>query len=115
MRRFLSPKRIRLALQGLKSVRAGGGPSRIKLVNVSDPKGLIPTSELTFEVEAQDGSVNRIQTAVPLPPLYTWGYRIARKLHLPLVSSLDPTKVHFDVKVPRRGAREADVPAGASR
>ncbi|MFN2612392.1 MAG: hypothetical protein ABR536_03360 [Solirubrobacterales bacterium] len=103
MRRFLSPKRIRLALQGLKGVRAGGGPRRIKLVNVTEPKGLIvPTSELTFEVEAKDGTANRIKAPVPMPFFYGWGYRIGRALHLPVLSRFDPKKVRFDIKVPRR-------------
>lgn len=103
MRKFLSPKRIRLALAGLKGVHAGGGPKRIKLVNVTEPRGLIvPTSQLTFEVEALDGTVNKIETAVPMPFLYGWGYRLGKALHVPLLSRFDARKVRFDVKVPRR-------------
>jgi hypothetical protein len=104
MRRFLSPKRIKLALRGLRSVRRGGGPRRIKLLNLTEPKGLIVgTSMATFEVEALDGTVETIETAIPIPFLYSWGYRIGRKLHLPILRSFDPQRVHFDVKVPRRG------------
>jgi hypothetical protein len=104
MRKFLSPKRIKLALRGVKSVRRGGGPRRIKLLNLTDPKGLIVgTSMATFEVEALDGTVETIETAIPIPFLYSWGFRIGRKLHLPILRSLDPQKVHFDLKVPRRG------------
>jgi hypothetical protein len=103
MRKFLSPKRIKLALRGVKSVRRGGGPRRIKLLNVTEPKGLVVgTSMATFEVEAMDGTVEVIETAIPIPFLYSWGYRIGRKLHLPILRSFDPTKVHFDLKVPRR-------------
>jgi hypothetical protein len=103
MRRFLSPKRIKLALRGVKSVRRGGGPRRIKLLNVTEPKGLIVgTAMATFEVEALDGTVETIETAIPIPFLYSWGYRIGRKLHLPILRSFDPTRVHFDLKIPRR-------------
>jgi hypothetical protein len=109
MRRFLSRKRIRLALQALKSVRAGGGPRRIKLVDVAEPKGVIvPTAMATFEVEALDGTSNRIEVPLPMPFLYGWSYRLGRALHLPLLSSFDPKKVRFDIKVPRR-RREADL------
>lgn len=111
MRQFLSRKRIRLALQALKSMRAGGGPRRIKLVDVAEPKGVIvPTSMLTLEVEALDGASNRIEVPVPMPFLYGWSYRLGRALHLPLLSRFDPKKLRFDIKVPRRARREADLP-----
>jgi hypothetical protein len=108
MRKFLSPKRIKLALRGVKSVRRGGGPRRIKLIDLTEPKGLlVGTSMATFEVEAVDGSVETIETPIPIPFLYSWGYRIGRKLHLPILSRFDPKKVKFDFKVPRRGKRGA--------
>jgi hypothetical protein len=103
MRKLLSPKRIRLALRGVKGVRAGGGPRRIRLLNVAEPKGLIvSTAEVVMEVEALDGTVQRIETVVPIPFFYSWGYRIGRKLHVPVLRSFDPQSLRFDVKVPRR-------------
>src|ERR1044072_2557925 len=105
MRKFLSPKGIKLALQGEMSVRRGGGPRRIKLRNLTKPKGLIVgPSMATFEVEAMDGTVETIETAIPIPFLYSWGYRIGQRLHLPILRRFDPEKVHFDLKVPRRRA-----------
>ena len=112
MRKLLRPKYIREAARQIGIVRNHGGPKRIHVLHVGRPHGLIVNaSDLLLEVEAKDGTHHRIETAVPLPFLYAWAYRLSRILHVPLVSWLDPERVHFSVSVPRRGSRR---PAQAS-
>lgn len=104
MRKLLRPKYIREAVRQLRIVRKHGGPRRIHVMHVGQPKGLIiNASDLLLEVEAKDGTRHRIETAVPLPFFYAWAYRLARLLHVPLVSRLDPERVSFSVPVPGRG------------
>jgi hypothetical protein len=104
VRRLLRPKYIREALRQLGIVRKHGGPKRVHVQHVGRPHGLIlNVSELVLEVEAKDGSRHKIETAVPLPFFYAWAYKLARLLHVPLVSSLDPERLRFSVPVPGRG------------
>ena len=104
MRRLLRPKYIREAVRQLTIVRKHGGPKRFHIVHVGRPHGLIlNVSELELEVEAKDGTRHKIETAVPLPFFYAWAYKLARLLHVPLVSSLDPERLRFSVPVPGRG------------
>jgi hypothetical protein len=44
---------------------------------------------------------------IPVPWLYAWGYRLARRLELPLVSAFDPERVSLDVALPPRRFRHA--------
>lgn len=104
MRKLLRPKYIREAVRQLAIVRKHGGPRRIHVLHVGRPHGLIVNvSELELEVEAKDGTRHKIETAVPLPFLYAWAYRLGRVLHVPVIWRLDPERVHFSVPVPRRG------------
>jgi hypothetical protein len=108
MRKLLRPKYIREAVRQLTIVRKHGGPKRIHVLHVGRPHGLIVNvSELTLEVEAKDGTRHKIETAVPLPFFYAWAYKLARILHIPLISSLDPERVHFSVPVPSRRRTQA--------
>ena len=101
---MLRPKYIREAVRQLGIVRKHGGPRRVHVLHVGRPHGLIlNVSELEVEVEAKDGSRHKIETAVPLPFFYAWAYKLARLLHVPLVSSLDPERLRFSVPVPGRG------------
>jgi len=101
---LLRPKYIREAVRQLGIVRKHGGPRRVHVLHVGRPHGLIlNVSELEVEVEAKDGSRHKIETAVPLPFFYAWAYKLARLLHVPLVSSLDPERLRFSVPVPGRG------------
>jgi hypothetical protein len=103
MRRLLNPKRLRKLYQQIKAVRAGGGPRRIKLKGLSEPRGIfVPSSQVRVEVEARDGSRRELESEVPVPWPYAWGYRLARKLNLPVVSRFDPGRLRFDLKVPGR-------------
>jgi hypothetical protein len=102
--RYLNPFRIRSAVRDIKRVHAGGGPARVRLAGVGEPKGVIvPTSEVVLEVEAHDGTVSRWAPAVPIPWPYAWAWKIARRLRVPLVRSFDPDRVRVDVGVPGRG------------
>jgi hypothetical protein len=100
--RLLDPRRIAHAIKGLRKIRSGGGPRRLRLVKVGKPSGLlIPTSEVVLEIEARDGSVSEFRPEVPVAFPYAWAYRIAVRLGVPLVSDIDPEKFGFDLAVPR--------------
>jgi len=105
MRRFLNPIRLRDNIRKLRAVRRGGGPKRVRVINISDPKGLIaPTSDIELEIEAKDGTVTDIKTVVPVPWPIKWSWQIGRALRLPLVSELDPQKLNnLALTVPGRG------------
>ncbi|MGZ5333564.1 MAG: hypothetical protein ACXWD7_06650 [Solirubrobacterales bacterium] len=102
MRRFLNPRRLWRNVRKLREVRRGGGPKRVRVVNFTEPRGIIaPTSDVELEVEAKDGTVTDIHTIIPIPWPYVWAWRIGRKLKLPLVSQLDPRKLNnLALKVP---------------
>lgn len=101
--RYLNPFRIRAAAREIKRVSSGGGPSKLRLVSVGHPEGwFLPTSEVVLEAKAKDGTVSRWAPAFPVPWPYAWAWRIARKLGVPLVRSLEPEDVGLAVKVPRR-------------
>ena len=101
--KYLNPFRIRDAVRDIRSISGGGGPAKLKLVSVGHPEGLIvPTSEIVLEVTSKDGKKARFAPAMPVPWPYAWAYRVARALKVPLVRSLDPEQVSFEVAVPRR-------------
>ena len=100
---LLNPFRIRDAARRVRSVASGGGPKAIRLVGVGQPEGLIvPTARVTVEVVGRDGKVTTFEPDVPVPFPYAWGYRIARQLGVPLISSLDPRKLQGELKIPGR-------------
>ncbi|MGI9021139.1 MAG: hypothetical protein ACR2G3_10565 [Solirubrobacterales bacterium] len=101
--RYLNPIRIRDIAREIREIVSGGGPSRVRLVRVHEPRGLIvPTAELDLEVDARDGSVHEFTTAVPVPWPAAWSYRLARALGVPFVSEVDHSKrVGLQVPVPR--------------
>ena len=101
--RLLNPFRIRAAVRRIREVSAGGGPAAVRLASVGHPEGwLIPTSEIVLEVRARDGSITRFTPDVPVPFPYAWAYRIARRLGVPLVSTLEPEQLSFELPVPGR-------------
>ena len=94
-------RQIRGALGRLRTVRDEGGPTRIRLERIGRPEGWIfPTSEATVEIEAASGKRVSLTPELPVPWPYAWGYRIARRLGLPLASTLDPEDVALAVPVP---------------
>ena len=103
--RYLNPFRIREAARQIRRVSGGGGPKRLRLVSVGHPAGIfIPTSRITLEVEARDGTKTRFEPDVPVPWPYAWTWRLAHKLGVPLVRSVEPEKLSFSVPVPRRSS-----------
>ncbi len=104
MKKLLNPKVIRELVRQLRVVRRHGGPKRVEVLSVAEPRGILaPFSEVLMDVESKDGTVTRVEAPVPIAWPYAWGYRVAKKLKLPIIRSLDPTRIHFALRVPRRG------------
>ncbi len=102
--RYLNPCLIRSVARDVRRAAGGGGPKRLRLVSVGHPAGLvIPSSTVTLEVEARDGTKTRFTPELPVPWPYAWSWRLARLLRVPLVSSVEPEDLSVSVAVPRRG------------
>jgi hypothetical protein len=96
------PSHLRDTARALGKINDGGGPRRLRLVRMERPEGwFLPSSETTVEVETASGKIVRLSPEFPVPFLYAWGYRLARRLGLPLVSTLDLEDLSFEVPVPR--------------
>jgi|tagenome__1003787_1003787.scaffolds.fasta_scaffold20872619_2 hypothetical protein len=96
-----SLSQLREIRRAVSEVNDGGGPRRVRLQRVGRPDGLIlASSEVSVEVKTTSGRVVRLQPEVPIPFLYAWGYRLARRLGLPLASTLDPEDVSVEIPVP---------------
>lgn len=101
--RLLNPFRIRDAVRQIREVSGKGGPKAIRIAGVSRPEGLFfPTARVTLELIGRDGSVTKFEPELPVPFPYAWAYRVARLLHVPLVSSLEPERLNFSVPIPGR-------------
>jgi hypothetical protein len=97
-----TPSQLQDTAKAIRKINHGGGPRRLRLVRVGRPKGrLLPSSETTVEVETASGKVVRFSSEFPVPFFYAWGYRLARRLGLPLASTIDPEDLSFEVPVPR--------------
>jgi hypothetical protein len=84
-----------------REVRAGGGARRVRLVEVRRPDGLVfPTVSAVVEIETAEGKTVTRRPELPVPFLYAWAYRLAHRLRVPLVSSIEPTDLSVDVPVP---------------
>ena len=44
-------------------------------------------------VEARDRTVAKFAPEIPVPCPYAWGYRLGRRLELPLVSAVEPERI----------------------
>ena len=92
---------LRDTTRAIRKINEGGGPRRLRLVRVERPEGLfLPSTEATVEVETVSGNVVRLSPELPVPFFYAWGYRLARRLGLPLASTLDPDDLTVEVPVP---------------
>lgn len=90
------------AVAQARRVVGGGGPTGLHLRGIEQPTGLfVPSSRLKLEVEARNGAKARWEPEVPLPFPYAWAYRIARWLHVPVISSKDPQDLTLSVTIPR--------------
>lgn len=106
--RYLNPLRIRDAVRDIRRISSGGGPRKLRLVEVGEPEGLlVPTARIVLEVESKDGQVVRFEPQLPVPWPYAWTYRVARRLGVPLVRDYDPKKPSFELSLPRRGRASA--------
>ena len=100
--RLLNPFRIRDAVRGIREA-SGGGPKAIRLAGISYPEGwIVPTARVCLEVVGRDGSLTRFEPNVPIPFPHAWAYRIAHRLRVPLVSSIQPEGFEVEVPIPGR-------------
>jgi len=96
-----SLSQLRDTAGALRRINDAGGPRRLRLVRVGRPEGhFLPSSEATVEVETVSGEVVRLRPELPVPFFYAWAYRLARRLGLPLASTLDPEDLSVEVPVP---------------
>jgi hypothetical protein len=94
-------RQIRETAAGLKRVHEGGGPGRVHLVRVERPDGWItPTSTAVIEVETQSGEMVRIDPVLPVPFVFAWAYRLARRLGVPVATDVGPDDISFAIPVP---------------
>jgi hypothetical protein len=101
MARLFNLRRIQDNLRQLRRVRAEGGPRRVRLERLERPAGWIfPTSEATVAIETNSGAEVRLTPELPVPWPYAWGYRLARRLGLPIAATLDPEDVSVSLPVP---------------
>ena len=101
--RYLNPFRIRAAVREIRRVMGNDGPSAVRLAGVDHPRGwLLPTSTVTIEVIGRNGARERFCPEVPVPFPYAWAWRIARALHVPLVSDVEPERWSVRLPVPGR-------------
>ncbi len=108
-------KSIRATARALRDVERKGGPKRVKLVRVERPKGTFLTdSEVVVEVKTRDGGIVCLNPSLPVPFPYAWAYRIAHRLGVPLVSSVDPEDISFEVPVPGWAWPGGDAPKGGT-
>ena len=101
--RYLNPFRIRDAVREIRRVMGGGGLKLVRLVGDGPPEGIIvPTATVRLEVESKTGRKARFEPALPVWWPLAWTYRISRSLGVPLVSDVDPERLRFELRVPRR-------------
>ena len=102
--RYLNPFWIRAAVCEIRRVFADGRPRLVRIVGVDHPRGwILPSSTVTIEVEGANGRKERFCPELPVPFPYAWAWRIARRLGVPLVRSVEPETLGFEVPVPGRG------------
>jgi hypothetical protein len=85
----------------LRRVHQAGGPKRLRLIKVEHPRGLIfASAQATLDVETNSGKTVRVSPALPVPFLYAWGWRLARRLKVPFISDVDPKDISASIRVP---------------
>lgn len=71
------------------------------LEGLGRPRGWVfPTSEARVGIETRSGARVELTPALPVPWPYAWGYRLARRLGLPLASTLEPEDIRVSMAVP---------------
>ena len=100
--RYLNPFLIRRAVRDIRRV-VGADPKLVRVLGVGHPEGwFVPTSTIELEVEGKNGRKERFSPVIPIPFPYAWAWRIARRLNVPIVRSVEPEKLGFSVPVPGR-------------
>ena len=98
MRALSIPLSLARSAGRIKDVATGGRPKGVRLVEVGHPEGLIfQSSRVVVDVIGGDGRVTRFEPELPVPFPYAWGYRLARRLGVPLVSDVEPSDLGFQV------------------
>ena len=86
---FLAVRRLYVKARDIASAAktfVTGDVRHARIVDVGEPRGLFgPSSEITLEVQGDGNHVHRIQTAMPVPFPAAWGYRLGRRLNLPII------------------------------
>src|SRR5687768_18290513 len=101
MRWWLNPMNFVHGIRDVRKILRGGGPKRVHIAGVGEPEGwFIPAAAVRIEVEARDGTRVELKPRLPVPFTFAWAYRAARRTGVPVVSSLDPDRIRFGVKVP---------------
>jgi hypothetical protein len=111
--RIPGPRTIAATLKQVRQVRANGGPASIRIDSVERPRGLIfPTSELSLSIEARSGATVTLTPELPVPWPWAWGYRLARRLQLPIARSLEPHDFQFSLPIPAAVGRHLAADQG---
>jgi len=84
-----------------------GDIQQARLVAVGDPKGILnPESEVTVELEGDDGAVHTFSRGVPVPFPLAWSYRLGKRFNLPWLRSYLNSLMAFEL---RREGMDVDV------
>ena len=103
MRWYLNPIKLAGAAGKLKSSVAGGGPTSVRITGVGQPRGVIlPRVPISLEIVGRDGHRTAFEPELPVGLYLGYGYRLARWLHLPLISDIDPKTVSGEFRIPGR-------------
>ena len=103
MRWYLNPMNIARTARDIKSVASGGGPKSVRLNGIGSPRGVIlPRVPISLEIVGRDGSRTSFEPELPIGLPLGYGYRLARSLHVPIISDIDPESMRAEVRVPGR-------------
>ena len=100
--RYLNPFFIRDSVRTIRRA-LGSNPKLVRIVAVGHPEGwFLPTSTIEIEVVGKNNRKERFCPMIPIPWPYAWAWRIAHRLGVPLVRSIEPETFAVDVPVPGR-------------
>jgi hypothetical protein len=106
MRWYWNPLTLARVGRGVHDIATGGGPASVRLRGIGRPSGwIVPAMPVALEIVARNGHVTSLEPEIPLPFGIGWGYRLAYRLGVPLISDFDPGAIRTEVKVP--GAKQS--------